>query len=156
MLNMPLKHFILSFSECFIVLQALGQQKVLTIKEAEQIALSNYAYYKSKASQLNASKAFLKETKTEYLPDVTYRPSRITELSTVKMALFMVISGLSVASSGPALPNQNWNAAFGAFTLQTLTGIFSLSGGPKKKLKCKKQLSRWMRTILPRSNLSTR
>jgi len=62
MLNIPLKHFILTFLSVLYVFQAVGQ-KVLTIKDAEQIALSNYASIKAKANQLNASKAFLTETK---------------------------------------------------------------------------------------------
>ena len=49
---------------CFFAFTAQGQQ-VLTMKEAVQTALNNYGTIKAKASQLNASKAYLKETKSE-------------------------------------------------------------------------------------------
>ena len=42
------------------------------MKDAEQMALANYASIKAKANQLNASKAYLTETKTEYLPDLNF------------------------------------------------------------------------------------
>ena len=90
MVNMPFKHFLYVFLGFFSVIQAYGQEKVLTMKDAEQLALSNYASIKAKASQLNASKAFLKETKSEYLPDVNLWLSRITEQSMVKTDLLMV------------------------------------------------------------------
>ncbi len=56
MLNISLKHLFLALWSVLYVFQA-NAQKVLTIKDAEQIALSNYASIKAKASQLNASKA---------------------------------------------------------------------------------------------------
>ncbi|MBS1502527.1 MAG: TolC family protein, partial [Bacteroidetes bacterium] len=49
-----------------------GQQKVLTMQDAEKMALDNYASIKAKMNQLNASKAYLTETKTEYLPDISF------------------------------------------------------------------------------------
>ena len=64
------KRFLLSLSGIFLFINVQAQQKVLDIKQAEQIALSNYGTIKAKANQLNASKASLKETKTEYLPDL--------------------------------------------------------------------------------------
>ncbi len=54
------------------VLHVQAQQQTLSIKDAEQMALANYASIKSKAHQLNASKASLKETKTEYLMDFNF------------------------------------------------------------------------------------
>ena len=138
MLNISLKHSILTILSVLYVFQALGQQ-VLTIKEAEQIALSNYASIKAKASQLNASKAFLTETKSEYLPDVNLSAQQAYGTVNGQNGPLYGASGLSVASSGPALPNQNWNAAFGALYLANVNWNFFAFGRAKKKLRCKKQ-----------------
>ena len=137
MLNISLKHSILTILSVLYVFQALGQQ-VLTIKEAEQIALSNYASIKAKASQLNASKAFLTETKTEYLPDVNLSAQQAYGTVNGQNGPLYGASGLSVASSGPALPNQNWNAAFGALYLANVNWNFFAFGRAKEKVKVQK------------------
>jgi outer membrane protein len=139
MLNISLKHSILTFLSVLYVFQALGQQ-VLTIKEAEQIALSNYASIKAKASQLNASKAFLKETKLEYLPDVNLSAQQDYGTINGQNGPLYGYRGLSVASSGPALPNQNWNAAFGALYLANVNWDFFAFGRAKEKVKVQKTL----------------
>jgi hypothetical protein len=56
MLNPSSKHIVFGFLSVLIVSQAQGQ-KLLTIKDAEQLALANYGTIKAKANQLNASKA---------------------------------------------------------------------------------------------------
>ena len=137
MLNISLKHSILTILSVLCVFQALGQQ-VLTIKEAEQIALSNYASIKAKASQLNASKAFLTETKTEYLPDVNLSAQQAYGTVNGQNGPLYGASGLSVASSGPVLPNQNWNAAFGALYLANVNWNFFAFGRAKEKVKVQK------------------
>jgi outer membrane protein TolC len=139
MLNISLKHSILTILSVLYVFQALGQQ-VLTIKDAEQIALSNYASIKAKASQLNASKAFLKETKTEYLPDVNLSAQQDYGTISGQNGPIYGFRGLSVASSGPALPNQNWNAAFGALYLTNVNWDFFAFGRAKEKVKVQKTL----------------
>src|SRR5579859_1138607 len=54
-----------------------SQQKVLSLKEAEQIALANYETIKSKTNQLNATKANLTEARTEYLPDLNFSAQQV-------------------------------------------------------------------------------
>ncbi len=139
MLNISLKHSILTFLSVLYVFQALGQQ-VLTIKEAEQIALSNYASIKAKASQLNASKAFLKETKTEYLPDVNLSGQQDYGTINGQNGPLYGYRGLSVASSGPPLPNQNWNAAFGSLYLANVNWDFFAFGRSVEKVKVQKSI----------------
>src|ERR1700743_1170066 len=134
MLNIPLKHFILAFLSVLYVFQAMGQ-KVLTIKDAEQIDLSNYASIKSKANNLNASKAFLTETKTEYLPDVNLSAQQAYGTINGQNGPLYGYRGLSVASSGPVLPNQNWNAAFGALYLANINWDFYSFGKIREKQK---------------------
>ena len=139
MLNIPLKHLILAFSSVLYVFQADGQ-KVLTIKEAEQIALNNYGSIKAKASQLNASKAFLTETKTEYLPDVNLSAQQVYGTANGQNGPIYGYHGLSVASSGPALPNQNWNASFGSLYLANVNWDFFAFGKSREKVKVQKSI----------------
>jgi outer membrane protein TolC len=121
-------------------LQAHGQEKVLTMKDAEQLALSNYASIKAKASQLNASKAYLQETKTEYLPDVNLSAQQDYGTINGQNGPLYGYRGLSVASSGPALPNQNWNAAFGALYLANVNWDFFAFGRAREKVKVQKSI----------------
>jgi adhesin transport system outer membrane protein len=139
MLNVSLKHLILALGSVLYVFQA-NAQKVLTIKDAEQIALSNYASIKAKASQLNASKAYLKETKTEYLPDVNLSAQQDYGTINGQNGPLYGYRGLSVASSGPALANQNWNAAFGALYLANVNWDFFSFGKAVEKVKVQKSI----------------
>jgi adhesin transport system outer membrane protein len=139
MLNIPLKHSLFVFLSVLYVSQAVAQ-KVLTIKDAEDIALSNYASIKAKASQLNASKAFLQETKSEYLPDVNLSAQQDYGTINGQNGPLYGYRGLSVASSGPALPNQNWNAAFGALYLANVNWDFFSFGRSREKVKVQKSI----------------
>lgn len=139
MLNIPLKHFSLAFLSVLFVFRATAQ-KVMTMKDAEDLALSNYASIKAKASQLNASKAFLKETKTEYLPDVSVSAQQDYGTINGQNGPLFGYHGLSAASSGPALPNQNWNAAFGALYLANVNWDFFTFGRSVEKVKVQKSI----------------
>ena len=138
MFNMPSKQFLYFFLGFFCVLRASAQQKVLTMKDAEQLALANYASIKAKASQLNASKAYLKETKTEYLPDVNLSAQQDYGTINGQSGPLYGYRGLSVASSGPAFAKQNWNAAFGALYLTNVNWDFFAFGRAKEKVKVQK------------------
>jgi outer membrane protein TolC len=140
MVNQPFKHFLYVFLGFFSIIQAHGQEKVLTMKDAEQLALSNYASIKAKASQLNASKAYLKETKSEYLPDVSLSAQQDYGTINGQNGPLFGYHGLSVASSGPALPNQNWNAAFGALYLANVNWDFFAFGRAREKVKVQKSI----------------
>lgn len=140
MVKQPFKHFIYVFLSFFSITQAHGQEKVLTMKDAEQLALSNYASIKAKASQLNASKAYLKETKSEYLPDVSLSAQQDYGTINGQNGPLFGYHGLSVASSGPALPNQNWNAAFGGLYLANVNWDFFAFGRSREKVKVQKSI----------------
>jgi adhesin transport system outer membrane protein len=140
MVNLPFKRFFYVFLGFFSIIQAQGQEKVLTMKDAEQLALSNYASIKAKASQLNASKAYLKETKSEYLPDVNLSAQQDYGTINGQNGPLYGYRGLSVASSGPALPNQNWNAAFGAIYLANVNWDFFAFGRAREKVKVQKSI----------------
>lgn len=134
------KRLFLVLPGILLCINAGAQQKVLDIKEAEQIALSNYGTIKAKANQLNASKASLKETKTEYLPDLNISAQQAYGTVNGTNGPIDGYHGLAVASSGPALPNQNWNAAFGSLYLANVNWDFFAFGRSKEKIKVQKSV----------------
>ena len=117
---------------------ARSQQKVLSLKEAEQIALANYETIKSKTNQLNATKANLNETRTEYLPDVTFSAQQVYGTVNGQYGPSYGFNGLSVSSSGPILNNQNWNAGFGSLYLSNVILNFFAFGRAIEKVKVQK------------------
>jgi outer membrane protein TolC len=119
----------------FCLTTAKGQQKTLTIKDAEQIALANYSSIKAKANQLNASKAYLKETKTEQLPDVTFSAQQDYGTVNSQFGPSYGYKGLGVSSSGPVLANQNWIAGFGSLYLSNVSWDFFSFGKAIEKVK---------------------
>jgi outer membrane protein TolC len=119
-------------------LKAQSQQKVLGLKEAEQIALANYNSIKAKANQLNASKASLTETKTEQLPDVNFSAQQFYGTVNSQFGPLYGYKGLSVASSGPVTNAQNWNAAFGSLYLTNISWDFFSFGKAVEKVKIQK------------------
>lgn len=139
MLQIPSKRLLL-FLGVFYVIQAQAQQKVLNIKDAEQMALANYGTIKSKANQLNAAKAYLKETRTEYLPDVSISAQQDYGTANGQNGPLFGYHGLSVASSGPALPKQNWNSAFGSLYLSNVSWDFFSFGKAKEKVKVQRSV----------------
>lgn len=117
-----------------------GQQKVLGLKEAEQIALANYNSIKAKANQLNASKASLNETRSEQLPDVNLSAQQAYGTVNAQFGPIYGYRGFSVASSGPLLNNQNWNAAFGSLYLSNISWDFFSFGRAVEKVKVQRQM----------------
>ncbi len=138
MFNTPLKYYIAGFLSVFCLINARGQQKVLTMKDAEQAAQTNYASIKAKMNQLNASKAFLTETKNEYLPDLTFSGQQDYGTVNSQFGPSYGYKGLSASSSGPALANQNWNAGFGALYLANVNWDFFAFGRSVEKVKVQK------------------
>jgi outer membrane protein TolC len=123
----------------FFVGYAKAQQKILGLKEAEQIALANYSSIKAKSNQLNASKAYLTETKTEYLPDVNLSAQQAYGTINSQLGPIYGYRGFSVASSGPIGANQSWNAAFGSLYLSNISWDFFAFGRASEKVKVQKQ-----------------
>lgn len=139
MLTLPSKQLLL-FLGVFSVLHAQAQQKVLNIKDAEQMALANYGSIKSKANQLNAAKAYLKETRTEYLPDVNISAQQDYGTTNGQNGPLYGYHGLSVASSGPATAKQNWNAAFGSLYLSNVSWDFFSFGKSVERVKVQRNI----------------
>lgn len=131
------KRLFLVFSGIFYFISAQAQQ-TLGMKDAEKIALANYGTIKAKANQLNSSKAYLQETKTEYLPDVNLSAQQVYGTVNAQNGPLSGYHGLATASSGPILANQNWNAAFGSLYVTNVNWDFFAFGRSKEKVKVQK------------------
>ena len=138
MLTKTSKYIFLVFLSVFSAFDARSQQKVLGLKEAEQIALANYGSIKAKANQLNASRASLNEARTEYLPDVNLSAQQDYGTVNGQYGPSYGYRGFSVSSSGPAFGKQNWSAAFGSLYLSNVSWDFFAFGRATEKVKVQK------------------
>ncbi len=112
--------------------------QVLTLKDAVQMALNNYGTVKAKTNYVNASRAVVEQSKREYLPDLNLSAQQDYGTINGQNGPMYGYRGLSVASSGPALPNQNWHSAFGALYLANVNWDFFSFGRAKEKIKVSK------------------
>ncbi|MBS1661341.1 MAG: TolC family protein [Bacteroidetes bacterium] len=127
--------FGLSWVLVFSLSSGGARAQVLTLKQAVQNALTNYGTIRAKANYVKASQANVKETKREYLPDVNFAVQH--DYGTVN-SVFGPLGANKVpgtASSGPVLPSQNWNAAFGALYLTNVNWDFFQFGRAKERTK---------------------
>ncbi|HEY0245530.1 MAG TPA: TolC family protein [Mucilaginibacter sp.] len=135
MLNIISRRILLGILCILFLVPVQAQQKLLSLKDAEQMALANYGTIKAKANQLNSSKAFLSETKTESLPDLSVSAQQDYGTVNGQNGPLYGYRGLSVSSSGPVLGQQNWNAAFGALYLTNVNWDFFSFGKAREKIK---------------------
>lgn len=121
---------------CIVFGFPVAQAQVLTLKEAVQTGLHNYSAIKAKANYVNASKATVKQSEKEYLPDlgIAFQHDYGTVNGTTGPSYGL--RGISnLASSGAPLAEQNWHAAFGALYLTNVNWDFFSFGRAKEKIK---------------------
>ncbi len=122
-----------------IVLLLLGAafpvqaQDTLSLKRAVSIAVENYGTLKAKASYAEAAKEQVGQAKRDYLPNFNLAAQQDYGTINGQNGPLYGFGGLGVSSSGIPLDHQNWNAAFGAHTLQISIGISLPLAGPKKR-----------------------
>lgn len=109
--------------------------KVLTLKEAIEKGLQNYSSLKAKTNYINASKASLSQSRREYLPDLSVSAQQDYGTVNGQSGPLYPYRGLSASSAGPPLPDQNWNAAFGALYLANINWDFFSFGKAHEKIK---------------------
>lgn len=120
---------------------ALAQElKALSMKEAIQVGIDNYPAVQAKKNQLNSSKSYLKETRTEYLPDLNLSAQQSYGTINGQNGPLIGYRGLAVSSSGPALREQNWNAAFGALYLTNVNWDFFAFGRASERIKVQQRV----------------
>ena len=106
----------------------------LTIQDAISTAQTNYGIIKAKANYVNASKSTVIQSKRDYLPNLNL--SLQQDYGTINGQNGPLYGmGLSVASSGLPLPDQNWNSAFGALYLTNVNWDFFAFGRAREKIK---------------------
>ncbi len=109
--------------------------QVLTLKDAVQTALSNYGTIRAKANYAKASGADVKEAQREYLPNFILSAQQDYGTINQQNGPSYGLGGYGVASSGPVVATQNWNAAFGAFYLANVNWDFFSFGKAKERVK---------------------
>ncbi|ANH84027.1 transporter [Niabella ginsenosidivorans] len=120
----------------FVFLSAmLTAQTTLTLKEAIRIAAENYPSIKAKSAYVQASKEMVTEAKREQLPNVNLSVQQDYGTINGTNGPLYGFGGLAVASSGPALASQNWNAAFGALYLTNVNWEFFAFGKYREKVR---------------------
>jgi len=117
------------------ILTGTSTAQTLTLKDAVQAALNNYGTIRAKTSYVKAARANVTETRREYLPDLNISAQQDYGTINGQNGPLYGYKGLSVASSGPALAKQNYNAAFGALYLTNVNWDFFTFGRAKEKIK---------------------
>ncbi|MGE7777573.1 TolC family protein [Chitinophaga sp. NPDC101104] len=118
-----------------------ARAQVLTLKDAVQTALNNYGSIKAKANYVAASKASAEQARRDYLPNFSVSAQQDYGTINGQNGPLYGFGGLGVASSGMAMPEQNWNAAFGALYLANMNWEFFAFGRMKEKIKAAQQLA---------------
>lgn len=124
--------FILVF--LFLALTRPLPAQVLSLKDAVQTALSNYGTIRAKADYAKASALDVREAQREYLPDLSLSAQQDYGTINAQNGPLYGYRGLNVASSGTLLPDQNWNAAFGALYLTNINWDFFSFGRVKERI----------------------
>jgi outer membrane protein TolC len=134
---MSKKHPVHLLGLIYIALSAqVADAQVLTLKEAVQTGLHNYSAIKAKVNYVNASKATVKQSEKEYLPDlgISFQHDYGTVNGTTGPSY--ALRGISnAASSGAPLAEQNWHAAFGSLYLTNVNWDFFSFGRAKEKIR---------------------
>jgi len=113
----------------------------LSVVGAVDLGLKSYQTIQAKRNYYNASSALMQNTKNEYLPnliasvqqDYGTANSQFGPLGSVGIP--GAGGGLAVASSGPVVNQQSWNAAYGALYLATVNWEFFTFGRVRSKIR---------------------
>jgi len=113
----------------------VSAQQALSLKQAVQLAVENYGTIKAKANYAAASKATVEQSRRDYLPNLNFGAQQDYGTINGQNGPAYGFGGLNVASSGPAMDAQNWNAAFGSLYLTNVNWDFFAFGRAKEKIK---------------------
>ncbi|PKB17985.1 TolC family protein [Flavobacterium sp. 5] len=122
----------------FLIFATTGFSQTLSLKEAIQTGLENYGSVKAKSNYASASRETLQQTRRDYLPNLNLSAQQDYGTINGQNGALYGFNGLGTASSGPALPEQNWNAAFGALYLVNMNWDFFTFGKTQEKINLAK------------------
>jgi adhesin transport system outer membrane protein len=115
-----------------------GFAQTLSLKDAIKTGLENYGSVKAKSNYASASRETLKQANRDYLPNLNLSTQQDYGTINGQNGALYGFNGLGTASSGPALPEQNWNASFGALYLVNMNWDFFTFGKIKQKINLAK------------------
>ncbi len=119
----------------FGLLNGSNAQRVLTLKEAVETAVKNYGSVKAKEAYVKSAQAAIEQAKRDNLPNINFGLQQDFGTINGQNGPLYGFGGLSVASAGPSLPEQNWNAAFGSLYLTNVNWDFFAFGRAKEHVK---------------------
>jgi len=122
----------------FLIFANAGFSQTLSLKEALQTGLENYGSIKAKTNYSKASRETLEQSRRDYLPNLNVSAQQDYGTINGQNGALYGFNGLGTASSGPALPEQNWNAAFGALYLVNMNWDFFTFGKTQEKINLAK------------------
>ncbi|MEN2398811.1 TolC family protein [Flavobacterium sp. MC2016-06] len=122
----------------FLIFASIGYSQTLSLKEAIKTGLENYGSIKAKTNYTNASRETLKQSRRDYLPNLNLSAQQDYGTINGQNGALYGFNGLGTASSGPTLPEQNWNSAFGALYLVNMNWDFFTFGKTKEKINLSK------------------
>jgi len=132
---MTLKKFFIFIN---LMLFAQGFSQTLSLKEAVETGVSNYGTIKAKSKYAEASQETVKQARRDYLPNLNLSAQQDFGTVNGQNGPLYGFGGLGVASSGLPLPEQNWNAAFGALYLVNVNWEFFTFGRIKERINVSK------------------
>lgn len=123
---------------CSVAFKTEAQQKI-SLKEAVSLAVKNYGTINAKANYAKASAALADQASRDYLPNFNLSAQQAYGTANGQLGPQYGFGGLGVSSSGLPLPEQNWNAAFGALYLANINWDFFAFGRAREKVKTAQQ-----------------
>lgn len=131
---MLLRAFILTISSIFVSSQ-VNAQEVLSLQSALETAVHNYGTIKAKESYRLSSQESVELAKRQALPNLNFSVQQDYGTVNGQNGPLYGFGGYGVASSGLPLPEQNWNASFGALYLANVNWEFFSFGKAKQRVK---------------------
>lgn len=122
-------------SICIFFVSFSIAQKPLSLKEAVNLAVTNYGTIKAKNNYVQSSQASAVQAQRDYLPNFNIAAQQTYGTVNGQNGPLYGFGGLATGSSGLPLPGQNWNAAFGALYLTNVNWDFFAFGRAKEKIK---------------------
>lgn len=119
----------------FLIRLNSATAQTLTLKDAIHKGLSNYGTIKAKENYAKAAAAALDQSRREYLPNLVLSAQQDYGTINGQNGPLYGFGGYGVASAGAALPDQNWNAAFGALYLANINWDFFTFGRMHERIK---------------------
>jgi adhesin transport system outer membrane protein len=122
----------------FLIFASSSFSQTLSLKEAIKTGLENYGSIKAKTNYSSASQETLKQSKRDYLPNLNLSAQQDYGTFNGQNGPSYGFNGLGTSSSGPTLPEQNWNASFGALYLVNMNWDFFTFGKTQEKINLAK------------------